>query len=69
VGLLTSGKHHEKLATIDRVMSLAGLAAPTKIAPTTPDGDKPYDPYRVLVPHFSQRHWRSLLFRARASAN
>ena len=30
---------------MDRRMKLQGTAAPQKVAPTTPEGDKPYDPF------------------------
>jgi hypothetical protein len=29
---------------LDRRMKLQGTAAPQKVAPTNPEGDKPYDP-------------------------
>lgn len=32
----------------DRRAKLLGLDAPSKLAPTTPDGTKPYDPYDAL---------------------
>ena len=36
------------LAIVDRYAKLHGLYAPTKVAPTTPDGQEPYDPQAAL---------------------
>ena len=36
------------LAIVDRYARLHGLYAPTKVAPTTPDGQEPYDPQGAM---------------------
>lgn len=38
----------------ERRARLHGLDAPTKIAPTTPDGGQPYDPLHVYMPDNSR---------------
>jgi hypothetical protein len=40
-------------AALADLRKIWGADAPQKVAPTTPDGEKPYDPYRVAVKDLS----------------
>ena len=42
------------LKIAERRAKLLGLDAPAKVAPTTPDGEKPWDPETAVTPEFAR---------------